>query len=71
MPLTYNETLFFIANSLKPSFYEMELMIKEIETLFKRESYNKENIILIMNRIYCTADKSRILDDKHKTNIPF
>jgi len=24
-----------------------------------------------MNKIYCTADKNRILDDKHKTNMPF
>jgi len=24
-----------------------------------------------MNKIYCAADKNRILDDKHKTNIPF
>jgi len=24
-----------------------------------------------MNKIYCAADKNRILDDKKKTNIPF
>jgi len=24
-----------------------------------------------MNKIYCAADKNRILDDKHKTNILF
>jgi len=24
-----------------------------------------------MNKIYCAADKNRILDDKYKTNIPF
>ncbi len=29
----------------------MEVTIKEIETLFKRESYNKEDIIKIMNKI--------------------
>ena len=40
-----------VTNSLKPSFSEMELTIKEIETLFKRESYNKEDIIIIMNKI--------------------
>jgi len=27
--------------------------------------------MLIMNKIYCAADKNRILEDKHKTNIPF
>ena len=40
-----------VTNSLKPSFSEMEITIKEIETLFKRESYNKEDIIKIMNKI--------------------
>ena len=40
-----------ITNSLKPSFSEMEVTIKEIENLFKRESYNKEYIIKIMNKI--------------------
>jgi FlaA1/EpsC-like NDP-sugar epimerase len=40
-----------ITNSLKPSFSEMGLTIKEIETLFKRESYNKDDIIKIINKI--------------------
>ena len=29
----------------------MEVTIKEIESLFKRESYKKEDIIKIMNKI--------------------
>ena len=40
-----------ISNSLKPSFSEMEVTIKKIETFFKKESYNKEDIIKIMNKI--------------------
>ncbi|MDA9241846.1 polysaccharide biosynthesis protein [Flavobacteriaceae bacterium] len=45
------ESIGVITNSLKPSFSEMEVTINEIETLFKRESYNKEDIIKIMNKI--------------------
>ena len=40
-----------ITNSLKPSISDMEVTIEEIETLFKREYYNKEDIIKIMNKI--------------------
>jgi len=40
-----------ITNSLKPSFSEMEATIKDIETLFNRQSYNKEDIIKIMSKI--------------------
>jgi hypothetical protein len=45
------ESIGVVTNSLKPSFSEMELTIKEIETLFKKESYNKDDIIKIMNKI--------------------
>ena len=45
------ESIGVVTNSLKPSFSEMELTITEIEILFKRESYNKEDIIKIMNKI--------------------
>ena len=45
------ESIGVVTNSLKPSFSEMELTITEIETLFKRESYNKEDVIKIMNNI--------------------
>ena len=45
------ESIGVVTNSLKPSFSEMEVIIKEIETLFKRESYNKKDIIKIMNKI--------------------
>ena len=37
--------------STKPSFSEIDATIKEIENLFKRESYKKEDIIKIMNKI--------------------
>jgi len=45
------ESIGVVTNSLKPSFSKMELTINEIETLFKREFYNKEDIIKIMNKI--------------------
>ena len=45
------ESIGVITNSIKPSFSEMEVTIKEIENIFKRESYNKEDIIKIMNKI--------------------
>jgi len=45
------ESIGVVTNSLKPSFSEMELTIKEIETLFKKESYSKEDIIMIMNKL--------------------
>ena len=45
------ESIGVVTNSLKPSFSEMELTISEIETLFKRESYNKDDIIRIINKI--------------------
>ena len=45
------ESIGVVTNSLKPSFSEIEVTIKEIETLFKRESYNKEDVIKIMNKI--------------------
>ena len=45
------ESIGVVTNSLKPSFSEMELTIKEIETLFKRKFYNKKDIIKIMNKI--------------------
>jgi len=45
------ESIGVVTNSLKPSFSEMEVTIKEIETLFKGDSYNKEDIIKIMNKI--------------------
>ena len=61
------ESIGVVTNSLKPSFSEMEITIKEIETLFKRESYNKEDIIKIMNRIlpnFNHIETGKTLDQK-------
>ena len=61
------ESIGVVTNSLKPSFSEMELTIKEIETLFKRESYNKEDIIKIMNKIlpnFNHIETGKTLDQK-------
>ena len=45
------ESIGVITNSLKPSFSEIDITIKEIESLFKRESNNKIYIIKTMNKI--------------------
>jgi FlaA1/EpsC-like NDP-sugar epimerase len=45
------ESIGVVTNSLKPSISDMEVTINEIETLFNGESYNKEDIIKIMNKI--------------------
>ena len=45
------ESIGVVTNSAKPSFSEMEETITEIETLFKRDSYHKQDIIKIMNKI--------------------
>jgi len=61
------ESIGVVTNSLKPSFSEMELTIKEIETLFKRVSYNKEDIIKIMNKIlpnFNHIETGKTLDQK-------
>ncbi|MAD12261.1 MAG: nucleoside-diphosphate sugar epimerase [Flavobacteriaceae bacterium] len=49
--LNLYESIGVITNSLKPKISEIEVTIKEIETLFKRKSYKKEDIIKIMNKI--------------------
>ena len=61
------ESIGVVTNSLKPSFSEMELTIKEIETLFKRESYNKEDVIKIMHKIlpnFNHIETGKTLDQK-------
>jgi FlaA1/EpsC-like NDP-sugar epimerase len=61
------ESIGVVTNSLKPSFSEMELTIKEVEALFKRESYNKEDIIKIMNKIlpnFNHIETGKTLDQK-------
>jgi len=61
------ESIGVVTNSLKPSFSEMELTITEIEILFKRKSYNKEDIIKIMNKIlpnFNHIETGKTLDQK-------
>jgi FlaA1/EpsC-like NDP-sugar epimerase len=61
------ESIGVVTNSLKPSFSEMEITMKEIETLFKRESYIKEDIIKIMNKIlpnFNHIETGKTLDQK-------
>lgn len=61
------ESIGVVTNSLKPSFSDMELTITEIETLFKREFYNKEDIIKIMNKIlpnFNHIETGKTLDQK-------
>ena len=61
------ESIGVITNSLKPSFSDMEFTVNEIETLFKRQSYNKEDIIKIMNKIlpnFNHIETGKTLDQK-------
>ena len=44
------ESIGVVTNSLKPSISDMEDTIQEIESLFKKESYNKKDIIKVMNK---------------------
>jgi FlaA1/EpsC-like NDP-sugar epimerase len=56
-----------VTNSLKPSFSEIEATMKEMEALFKRESYNKKNIIEIMSKIlpnFNHSETGKTLDQK-------
>jgi FlaA1/EpsC-like NDP-sugar epimerase len=45
------ESIGVITNSIRPSFFEMEQTIKDIEMLFSRNKYNKADIVKIMNKI--------------------
>ena len=61
------ESLGVITNSPKPSFSEMEQTIEEIDILFKRDSYKKEDIIKIMNKIlpnFNHIETGKTLDQK-------
>ena len=61
------ESIGVVTNSLKPAISDMEATIKEIETLFKRESYNKKDVIKIMNKIlpnFNHIETGKTLDQK-------
>ena len=45
------ESIGVITNSIKPSFSDVETVIREIDLLFKRDVYSKNDIIEIMNKI--------------------
>ena len=56
-----------ITNSLKPTIFDMEVMIKEIENLFNRGSCSKVDIINIMNKIlpdFNHIETGKTLDQK-------
>ena len=56
-----------IKNSIKPSFSDVDLIIQEIENLFKRDSYEKEDIIKVMNRLlpdFKHIETGKTLDQK-------
>ena len=56
-----------ITNSIKPSYSEMDTAIKELENLFKRGSYSKEDIIKVINKIvpnFNHIETGKNLDDK-------
>ena len=56
-----------IKNSIKPSFSDVDLIIQEIENLFKRDNYEKEDIIKVMNRLlpdFNHIETGKTLDQK-------
>ena len=56
-----------IKNSIKPSFSDVDLIIQEIESLFKRDSYEKEDIIIVMNKLlpdFNHIETGKTLDQK-------
>jgi len=56
-----------IKNSVKPSFSDVDLIIQEIENLFKRDSYEKEDIIKVMNKLlpdFNHIETGKTLDQK-------
>ena len=56
-----------IKNSIKPSFSDVDLIIQEIESLFKRDSYEKEDIIKVMNKLlpdFNHIETGKTLDQK-------
>ena len=56
-----------IKNSIKPSFSDVDLIIQEIESLFKSDSYEKEDIIKVMNKLlpdFNHIETGKTLDQK-------
>jgi len=56
-----------IKNSIKPTFSDVDLIIQEIENLFKRDDYEKEDIIKVMNRLlpdFNHIETGKTLDQK-------
>jgi FlaA1/EpsC-like NDP-sugar epimerase len=56
-----------IKNSIKPSFSDVDLIIQEIENLFKRDHYQKEDIIKVMNKLlpdFKHIETGKTLDQK-------
>ncbi len=61
------ESIGVITNSLKPLKSEVEFIINEIESLFKRENYNKDDVIETMNKIlpnFSHIETGKSLDQK-------
>lgn len=61
------ESIGVITNSIKPSYSEIDIAIKEFDSLFERESYRKDDIIKIMNKIvpnFNHIETGKNLDDK-------
>lgn len=61
------ESIGVITNSLRPSISDMEQSINEIETLFKKEAYKKQDIIRIINKLipnFNHIETGKTLDQK-------
>ena len=65
--LNIYESIGVITNSLKPSISDIEEIIYEITNLFNRKSYDKEDIIKIMNKLlpnFSHIETGKTLDQK-------
>ncbi len=61
------ESIGVIKNSYKPNYLEVESVVNQISELFSRESYNKEDIINVMNNLlpsFSHIETGKSLDQK-------
>jgi FlaA1/EpsC-like NDP-sugar epimerase len=61
------ESIGVVKNSYKPNYLEVESVVNQISELFSRESYNKEDIINVMNNLlpsFSHIETGKSLDQK-------
>ena len=61
------ESIGVIKNSYKPNYLEVESVVNQMSELFSRESYNKQDMINIMNNLlpnFSHIETGKSLDQK-------